>query len=160
VFVKLGYCVEDPEACARATLRIVLVGLGVAEECHHAVAEILSDMPAEALDGLRRRSMIVGNDFAPLLGIEMAGDLGRADQIAEKHGQMPPLTFDLVLVDNDVVRILLRFGFGRDNEPRTAVTTEAGAGRILRAALWAADTERNTAANAEFLARGVIELAA
>jgi hypothetical protein len=85
--------------------------------------------------------------------------LGRVYQVAEKHRQMPPLTFDRVLVDNDVVCMLVRFAFGRDDEPRTAVTTEAGLGRILRAALWAADTERNTTANAEFLARGVIEVA-
>jgi hypothetical protein len=28
----------------------------------------------------------------PLLGIEMAGDLGRADEIAEKYRQMAALT--------------------------------------------------------------------
>jgi hypothetical protein len=55
--------------------------------------------------------------------------------------------------------MLVRFGFGRDNEVRTAVTTKNGLGRIRRAAGCAAGTERNTTANAEFLARGVIEVA-
>ena len=117
-------------------------------------------MPAEALHGRSGRTMIPGNDLAPLFWIEVASYLGRADQIAEKYRQMPPLAFDRVLVDNVVVRMLLRFGSGRDYEPRTAVTTEAGLEWILTAARWAADTERNTAANAEFLARGVIEVAA
>jgi uncharacterized protein (DUF2384 family) len=67
------------------------VGLGIAEERHHAVAKVLGDMPAEALDRLRRRMMIPGDDLPPLLGIEMASYLGRADEIAEKHRQMPPL---------------------------------------------------------------------
>ena len=49
-------------------------------------------MSAKALDGLRRRTMIVGDDLAPLLGIETAGDLGRADQIAEENRQMAPFT--------------------------------------------------------------------
>ena len=45
----------------------------------------------------------------------MASYLGRADQIAEKHRQMAPLTFDRVLVDNDVVCMLapLRLWPGR-----------------------------------------------
>ena len=48
-------------------------------------------MPAEALDCLRRRTMVLGDDLPPLFRIEMASYLGRADQIAEKHRQMPPL---------------------------------------------------------------------
>jgi hypothetical protein len=89
--VKIGYSLEDRQAGAGSALRIVVMGFRVAEECHNAIAEILRDMAAEMLDGLRRRAMIFDDDFAPLLGIEMAGDLGRADQIAKQHRQMPPL---------------------------------------------------------------------
>ena len=83
VLVKFGYCVEDRQARARSTLGVVVVRLGLAEVGHHAVAKVLRDMPAEALDCLRRRAMVLADDLAPLLGIEMAGDLGRADEIAE-----------------------------------------------------------------------------
>ncbi len=72
-------------------------------------------MPAEALDRLRRGSMISGDNLPPLFRVEMAGYLSRADQIAEKYRQMPPLTFDRVLLDNDVVCMLLCFRSGRDN---------------------------------------------
>jgi hypothetical protein len=41
-------------------------------------------MPAEALDGLRRRSMILADNLTPLSRIEMAGDFGRADEITEE----------------------------------------------------------------------------
>ena len=41
---------------------------GPAEVGHHAVAEVLRDASAEALDGLRRRAMVLPDDFAPLLG--------------------------------------------------------------------------------------------
>ena len=91
VLVKLRDRVEDREARAGSTLGVVVVRLGPAEIGHHAVAKVLSDTSAEALDGLRRRAMVLADDFAPLLGIEMAGNLGRADEIAEKHRQMPPL---------------------------------------------------------------------
>ena len=56
--------------------------------------------------------------------------------------------------------MILRVGFGQDNKHRTAVTTEAGPGRILTAAPWATDIECNTALNAELLTRGVLEVAA
>ena len=72
-------------------------------------------MPGETLDRLGRRSMVAGDDLSPLLRVETASYLGRADQIAEKYRQMPPLTFDRVLLDNDVVCMLLCFRSGRDN---------------------------------------------
>jgi hypothetical protein len=49
-------------------------------------------MPAETLDCLRRGMMVPGDDLPPLFRVKMASYLGRADQIAEKHRQMPPLT--------------------------------------------------------------------
>jgi hypothetical protein len=35
--------------------------------------------------------MILADDFPPLFRVEMASDLGRADQIAEKYRQMTAL---------------------------------------------------------------------
>ena len=68
-------------------------------------------MPAEALDCLRRRTMVLGDDLPPLFGIEMAGYLGRADEIAEKHRQMAPLALvhfvRLAVLDHDGVRLRL-----------------------------------------------------
>ena len=64
--------VEDREARARRPLGVVVVRLGPAEVGHHAVAKVLRDMPVEALDRLRRRTMVPADDLAPLLGIEMA----------------------------------------------------------------------------------------
>ena len=91
VLVEFRYCVENRQAGTGSTLGIVVMRLGIAEVSHHAVAEVLGDMPAEALDRLRRRAMIFGDDLPPLLGIEMAGYLGRADKIAKQHRQMPTL---------------------------------------------------------------------
>jgi hypothetical protein len=103
VLVELRYGVKNCQACAHGPFGVVVMCFGIAEECHHAIAEILRDMPAETLDGLRRRTMVLANDLPPFFRVEMAGYLGRADQITEKHRQMAPLTFGRVLVDNDVV---------------------------------------------------------
>jgi hypothetical protein len=35
--------------------------------------------------------MVLADNLSPFFGIEMAGYLGRADQIAKQHRQMPPL---------------------------------------------------------------------
>src|SRR6267142_1028129 len=97
MFVELRDRVEDREARARGTLGVVVMRFGPAEVSHHAVAKVLRDMPTEALDGLRRRAMILGDDLPPLFRIEMASDLGRADEVAEKHRQMAPLASNVVL---------------------------------------------------------------
>ena len=72
MFVELRDRVEDREARARCPLGVVVVRFGPAEVGHHAVAKVLRDMPAEALDRLRRRAMVFADDLAPFLGIEMA----------------------------------------------------------------------------------------
>jgi hypothetical protein len=64
---------------------------GPAEVSHHTVAKVLGDVPTEALDGLRRRAMVLADDLTPLFGIEMAGNLGRTDEIAENYRQMAAL---------------------------------------------------------------------
>src|ERR1700736_6777222 len=69
---------------------------GPAEVSHHTVAKVLGDVPTEALDGLRRRAMVLADDLTPLFGIEMASNLGRADEIAEKLRQMPSLARNIV----------------------------------------------------------------
>ncbi|MGA8568713.1 MAG: hypothetical protein WB580_13060, partial [Candidatus Binataceae bacterium] len=91
VLVKLRYGVEHRQAGAGSTLRVVVVGLGIAEVRHYTVTKVLRDTPAKALDGLRCRTMVLADDLAPLFGIEMASYLSRADKIAEQYRQMPPL---------------------------------------------------------------------
>jgi hypothetical protein len=105
MLVKFRYCVEHRQTRAGSTLGVVVVRLRVAEASHHAVAEVLGDMPAEPLDRLRRRMMVLADDLAPLFGIEMAGNLGRADEIAEKNRQMPSLARNVVL--NVLLHVLL-----------------------------------------------------
>ena len=92
LFVELRDRVENRQARARRTLGVVVVRRGPAEVGHHAVAEILRDVPVEAGYRFGRRAMKSREGLAPFLGIEPGGDRGRADQVAEQHRQMTPLT--------------------------------------------------------------------
>ena len=66
-------------------LGVVLLRVRIAEEGHQPVAELLQHMPAEA--GHRRRGFVeIGVDeVAPVFGVELRGEAGRADEIAEHH---------------------------------------------------------------------------
>jgi hypothetical protein len=46
LLIELRYCFNDRKACTHGSFRIVVMGLGIAEEGHHAVTEILGDMAA------------------------------------------------------------------------------------------------------------------
>ena len=100
-------------------------------------------MPAETFYGLRRRAMVLVDDFAPLLGIEMAGDLGRADQIAEKNGQMPPLASWAVTCQR------LRTTRRGSIEWRSALRAELSFGWVLETTLLTSVREGGCALNAE-----------
>src|ERR1700730_2175034 len=128
VLVELRYGAEDRQACARGTLGVIVVRFRIAEIGHHAVAEVLRDMPAEALDCLRRRTMVLADDLSPLFRIEMPCYLGRADQIAEKHRQMSPLALKIV------VRFNTRRGRGGSIERCCAFVTKFCSGFVVCAA--------------------------
>jgi hypothetical protein len=61
-----------------------------AEETHQAIAEKLVDVSPEAGDRSRGCLLIPFRDPMPLFGIEARGDRGRADQVAEQRGYLPP----------------------------------------------------------------------
>src|SRR5215469_9424702 len=91
VRVESRYRFEYRLACVHSTLDIIVVRLGPAEIGDNSVTQILSDMPAEAVDFLSRTAMVVDNDFAPLFRIELCCEAGRVHQIAEQYRQMAPL---------------------------------------------------------------------
>ena len=75
---------QDRERRAHRTFGVVLLRLGVAEQRHQPVAELLQHMTAKI--GHRSRSLVeIGVDeVAPVLGVQLRGEARRADEIA-KH---------------------------------------------------------------------------
>ena len=81
----------EREAGAHRTLGIFLMRLRIAEIAQHAVAHIFGDKAAQTGDLLSDRRMVGADHLAQVLGVKPRRQRGRADQIAEHDGQLPPL---------------------------------------------------------------------
>ena len=91
--VTAGQRLGQRQPGADRPLGLVLVRLRPAEVGEHAIAHVLGDVAAPALDHLGAAFLIGADHPAHVLGIEPRRQLGRADQIAEQHRQLPPLGF-------------------------------------------------------------------
>jgi hypothetical protein len=74
--------------------RIVLVGVGQAEDGHHRVARELLHSPAKRDDAFRRLAVEGGLDPPEALRVEGSGELGRAHQVGEEDRDELPLLGD------------------------------------------------------------------
>lgn len=91
ILVEFRYRAMNREAGADRSLSVIIVSLRPAKIGHHAIAEILSNMPLEANDRLSCSPMIAGERIAPFLRVKLCGKSGRGDEIAKENRQMPPL---------------------------------------------------------------------
>ena len=71
--------------------RVVLMRAGEAEIGENAVAHELRDEAVIARHHARDRVLIGADDLAHVLGVEPRRKRGRADEVAEHHGELPPL---------------------------------------------------------------------
>src|SRR5215471_14931520 len=77
-----------PYSPDRGALGVVLVRERIAEQRHQPVAELFCHVAAHLHDR-RRGSIEIGADkIAPFLGVELRGNSGRTDEIAEHHGEV------------------------------------------------------------------------
>ena len=70
-------------------LGIVLMRSRVAKIGEHAVAHVPGDKAVGLLDHFGDSTVIGGHDLSEILGIEPRRESGRADKVAEHHGQLP-----------------------------------------------------------------------
>jgi hypothetical protein len=142
--------VEDRETGANAALGIVIVGLGIAEEGHHAIAKVFGDMATEAGNRLRGSALIARHRLTPLFGIELSCNRGRADQVAEEYRQTAPLPGWSARA-----RLSLRMKRRGSIEWRSALRAELGLRRIIETAFLTSALQRSCASNAKLRALGV-----
>ena len=69
------------------------MGLGIAEIDQQPIAEELGDIPLIAGDHLGGRLLIGPHHFAPVFGVELAGEHRRVHQIAEQYGELAAFRF-------------------------------------------------------------------
>jgi hypothetical protein len=80
--------VDQSEARARGARRVVLMGTGKAEIDGRAVAEIFGDVAVETRHGGGDRALKCADQIAHVLRIELGGEGGRADEVAEHHREL------------------------------------------------------------------------
>src|SRR5262249_22238922 len=84
--------IDQSEACADRSLRVVVVGARISEVDEQPIAKILRDVPAMAINHAGRHVLVAAHRLAPLLRIEPAREPCRADQVAEEHRQLAALS--------------------------------------------------------------------
>ena len=63
------YCRDQLQPCAHRPLRVVLMGLRIAEVDEHAVAHVFGNEAIEAAHGVGDAFLIGRNDLAQVLGV-------------------------------------------------------------------------------------------
>ncbi len=90
---EMSDCRRDREPGPHRPLGLVLVRLRPAEIGQDAVAHVLGDMPAPAVDRLAAAALIGADHLPHVLRVKSRRQLGRAHQVDEHHRQLPPFRF-------------------------------------------------------------------
>jgi hypothetical protein len=82
---------ENIETCAHRTPRVIFVRNRVAEKYQEAIAEVLSNVSSVTGGHVCANPLILPGQVVQLLGIELSGKLGGADQVTEHYSQSATL---------------------------------------------------------------------
>jgi hypothetical protein len=106
---------------------VVLVGVGVPEAGEDAVAHVLHDVAAVALDGLPRCRPVEGEQVPELLGLHLLGEHGGADEVGEQQRHERALALGCLQAGGGSPQHLASPGVGRVDG---AHLLRHGAGRL------------------------------
>ena len=123
---ELGDCVCDRERGAHGPLRCVLIADWIAEADDDAIAEMMQDKAAEAVDGFANRHPISGETVHQLFRIAAVDHARRFDEIGEQDGHVA--TFAVREAGSRA------FPFGTLCSARSAESRPLGKGRAARGA--------------------------
>ena len=91
--VHRSHGIEERQSGTHGPFGVILVGARVSEVSKHSIAHVAGHETVESLDGGFCSILVAAIDLAHLLGIEMLGELGGTDEIAEHHRQLAALGF-------------------------------------------------------------------
>src|SRR5215831_10246062 len=86
--IQVVHGMEDTQACAHCSLGVIFMCLGIPKVHQEPIAQKLSDVPFIALDNLCTRRLIGTDDVPVLFGVELGGEAGGIDQVAEHHREL------------------------------------------------------------------------
>jgi hypothetical protein len=86
--IQGGDGLDHAQAGVHGTPGLVFMGCGVAKIDQQPVAEILRNIALKSLDDLGTGGLIGPDHRTQVFGVELAGQLGRADEITKQHGEL------------------------------------------------------------------------
>jgi hypothetical protein len=89
--VERPHGVHDRQGRPERPFRVILARGGPAEVDEQTIAEFPGDVAAEARDGAGGGLLVLREEVAPLLGVELLRERRRAHQVAEEHRQLAAL---------------------------------------------------------------------
>ena len=87
--IQGGDGLDNAQAGVHGAPGLVFMGRGVAKIDQQPIAEILGDMTRVVLDDLGRGLLVGAHHGAQVFGVELAGELCGAHQVAEQHRELP-----------------------------------------------------------------------
>ena len=84
--------IENGECRAYCTLGIIVMSLGIAEICHHTMAQILGNKTAESGYDFGCNAVIRIDDLPPVLGVKLRRNGSGIDKIAKQNREMAAFT--------------------------------------------------------------------
>src|SRR5262252_7022741 len=87
--IQGSHGIQNFQPSPYCSVSVIFMCLRIAEVDKQTITEKLGDMPIVALDHLGTYSLICTDDFPVLFGVELGGEVGGIDQVAEHHRELP-----------------------------------------------------------------------
>lgn len=146
------HAVHDSQDRSHGTNRAVIVGARIAEVDQQPIAQVLRDVAVMGSKRDGRCFVVRAQHLAEVLGIDPGRQVCRADQVAEKHGQLPSLGVRGGCHGDGTVPSRLPRG-----ERITTVAAEPGVARVQVPTAWARVVDRGATAAASGCIRRILD---
>src|SRR5262245_54722697 len=91
--IKVSHSSKNSQPRAYCSLGIIFVRLGIAEVHEKPISEQLGDMSFIALDNFGADVLVCPYHIPPVFRVELAGEFGGIDQVAEHDGELTAFSF-------------------------------------------------------------------
>src|SRR5262245_12497197 len=91
--IQGSYRFYNSQPGANSSLGVILMGMRIAEIDEQTVTEQLGDMPIVALNNVGTHPLVCTDHIPVLFGIDLGGELGRINQVAEHHRELATFGF-------------------------------------------------------------------
>src|SRR5215813_10713371 len=87
--MEVSHRIQDTQTRSYCSMRIIFMGMGIAEIDEQTVTQELGNVPVIAANHLRTGGLVGTYHVPVLFGVELGGKPCGIDQVAEHHGELP-----------------------------------------------------------------------